>query len=494
VPINKLLLRLSQVSITGRFFNCIVDMYKKMRSSVKVDKNHITELFSCNIGLRQGCMLSPSFFSIFISILHEMIEKRGGKGIKTGNMNEIKSLFFADDIVFIADTVYDLQKHINTLARFCEEWGLDVNITKTKVIVFRRGGRISQNERWYYKGKRIEVVSTYKYLGLELSPGNTWGKATRTLSDQANKAMAQLRLISRKVGGLQFHSFFKVFDASVASILLYGSEIWGFGQYDLIERVQTKACKFFLGVNSSTPNCAALGECGRPLLFTCQVIKSIKYWLRILKLSENRYPKIVYKMLHKLDEKGKTTWASAVKNVLFSYGFGYAWFAQEVGNESVFLSFFCERVFDISHQEWTADVASNGRMVTYRDVKFMRVSEYYLDIFKDNRFITAMARLRCSSHCLRVETGRRENLLFDERICFLCDDGDVEDECHFLLKCSFFNDYRMKYFPSCLNVRPTMTNFITFMTSTNEQVLKEIATYCHFALHTRYNIEKNINI
>jgi len=98
---------------------------------------------------------------------------------------------------------------------------------------------------------------------------------------------------------------------------MYGSEIWGSGKYDLIERVQTKACKFFLGVNSSTPNCAALGECGRSSLHTRQLIRLIKYWLRILRLPENRYPKIAYKMLHRLDENGKTNWASAVKNVCF---------------------------------------------------------------------------------------------------------------------------------------------------------------------------------
>jgi len=208
VPIEKLLLRLSQVGITGKFYNCIADMYKKIKSSVKVDKNHITDFFSCNIGLRQGCMLSPSFFSIFISILHEILVKRGGKGIKIGNgVNEIKSLFFADDIILVADTVNDLQRHVNILARFCDEWGLEVNMGKTKFLVFRRGGRIAQREKCFFKGNRIEIANTYKYLGLEFSPGNTWGKATRTLSDQASKAMSQLRLISKKVGGLQSRSF-----------------------------------------------------------------------------------------------------------------------------------------------------------------------------------------------------------------------------------------------------------------------------------------------
>ena len=39
-----------------------------------------------------------------------------------------------------------------------------------------------------------------------------------------------------------------------------------------------------------------------------------------------------------------------------------------------------------------------------------------------------VARIRCSSHCLRVETGRRESLPYDEHVCFLCDKEEVEDE------------------------------------------------------------------
>jgi hypothetical protein len=380
VQIDKLLLRLSQVGITGNFYNCIVDMYKKISSSVKVGKHQMTNFFDCNIGLRQGCMLSPSFFSIFIAIFHDMIERRGGKGIFIDKNNEIKSLFFADDIVLMANSVHDLQRHINILAKFCDEWGLEVNVMKTKAVVFRRGGRIAQREMWFYKGKRIQIVSSYKYLGIEFSTGNSWGKATRTLSDQANKALSQLRFISSQVGGLQIHPFFKVFNSIVAPILLYGSEMWGSGYYFVIERVQTKACKFFLGVNSSTPNSAALGECGKPTLHTFQLIRLIKYWVRIIQLPDYRYPKIVYKMLHRLDVNGKINWASAVKNILLSYGFGYAWFAQDIGNEIAFVNSFAQRVLDISHQDWVADLASNGRLNSYREFKSLRISEYYFDI------------------------------------------------------------------------------------------------------------------
>ena len=50
-----------------------------------------------------------------------------------------------------------------------------------------------------------------------------------------------------------------------------------------------------------------------------------------MQLEEYRYPKQCYIMLKKLDENGKITWASRIKDLLFKFEFGYAWTAQDVG-------------------------------------------------------------------------------------------------------------------------------------------------------------------
>ena len=75
-------------------------------------------------------------------------------------------LMYADDLTPGSDTVCTLQKLINTLDLYYAKWGLSLNMNKTKIIVFRNGGKIKQNEKWYYRGKMLEVVSFYKYLGI----------------------------------------------------------------------------------------------------------------------------------------------------------------------------------------------------------------------------------------------------------------------------------------------------------------------------------------
>ena len=76
-------------------------------------------------------------------------------------MIELFLLMFADDIAFIADTVKGLQKQFDTLQLYCETKKLKVNVNKTKVVVFKRGGQLSRRERWTYNGLLIEVINIY---------------------------------------------------------------------------------------------------------------------------------------------------------------------------------------------------------------------------------------------------------------------------------------------------------------------------------------------
>ena len=61
-----------------------------------------------------------------------------------GNATEVFLLMYADDIILLGDTVLELQKNINMLEKFCDKWGMEVNITKAQVIVFRNGIQVRE--------------------------------------------------------------------------------------------------------------------------------------------------------------------------------------------------------------------------------------------------------------------------------------------------------------------------------------------------------------
>ena len=63
--------------------------------------------------------------------------------------------------------------------------------------------------------------------------------------------------------GLPIDLQLKMFHTMVAPILLYGCEIWGFENIDVIESLFLQFYKIILGVKKSTPNCILYGELGR---------------------------------------------------------------------------------------------------------------------------------------------------------------------------------------------------------------------------------------
>jgi hypothetical protein len=82
------------------------------------------------------------------------------------------------------------------------------------------------------------------------------------LASQEAKSVYCIRGYQRQFGYFDYLECFKAFDSMVKPILLYRSEIWGFKYSDIIERVQVKYCKHFLGINKTTNNDVALDECG----------------------------------------------------------------------------------------------------------------------------------------------------------------------------------------------------------------------------------------
>ena len=89
---------------------------------------------------------------------------------------DVPILLFADDIVLLSTSVGGLQRMLNCLSSYCEEWGLNVNLTKSKIIIFRKRGKPKPVETWKYNGDKVEVVKDYKYLGVNMSANGSWTK------------------------------------------------------------------------------------------------------------------------------------------------------------------------------------------------------------------------------------------------------------------------------------------------------------------------------
>ena len=95
---DKLWSACNRYGIKGKLFNSIKAVNKSVKSCVKV-RDRLTESFDCHIGLRQGCVISPILFSLFINEFAELIEQSGLRGIQLlPDLVELFLLMFADDV------------------------------------------------------------------------------------------------------------------------------------------------------------------------------------------------------------------------------------------------------------------------------------------------------------------------------------------------------------------------------------------------------------
>ena len=89
------------------------------------------------MGVKEGCVLSPVLFSMFIDDL-VVDNYKTGKGVLLYS-DIIASLLYADDVaILVAENVSDLQSVLNVVDQWCQAWGININPSKSKAIHFRR--------------------------------------------------------------------------------------------------------------------------------------------------------------------------------------------------------------------------------------------------------------------------------------------------------------------------------------------------------------------
>ncbi len=78
---------------------------------------------------------------------------------------EIKFLMYADDQVIMSPTEHGIQQNLSPLETLCQNWGLDINLEKTKIMVFQKKERLVAEIQTYFHCERGHP-STYNGLQL----------------------------------------------------------------------------------------------------------------------------------------------------------------------------------------------------------------------------------------------------------------------------------------------------------------------------------------
>ena len=480
------ILRKNGIKSTSKMYRAITSMYNTVKAKVRVGSD-VTESFTCPRGVKQGEVCSPVLFTLFIEELAKEVCQRGRHGVQLmPELVQILILMFADDVTLIADSVCGLQTQLNILRQMACNLGLIVNLDKSNIVVFRNGGHLSHNEKWKYGNSVIEVVNVYKYLGIFLSTRMSFSHSLNDMASRAKKGIICILKLLWRLGEKSPSIFFKLFDAQIQPMLTYGAEVWGVEtDLKIIEKVHLFALKRFLNVSSRTPNNLVYGETGRYPLSVNILTKSVKFWLRIIKMPQERLPRKTYQMLLFIHQNNKNTWASSICFLLFKYGFAVVWENQGVGNEHLFLKTLKERLCAEFCANWSACLQSSDRYIVYSSLKTRFGLPLYLETVKHVQARTLFIRLRLGVSQIKPHRLRFvRNANDDDLLCPACGEA-TESEIHFMLVCPAYADIRQELIARKYYRQPSLAKLSQLLASEHKQVLYNLTNYLRKAFEMR---------
>ncbi|UYV68467.1 hypothetical protein LAZ67_5004401 [Cordylochernes scorpioides] len=219
---------------------------------------------------------------------------------------DIHLLLYADDIAIIGESRMNLQKKIKILKEYLDENLMTLNESKSKIMVFRNGGKPSNKDRWFWNDKPITITSRYTYLGFPLTPTITTTHPANYFKGKALTAINATHPILIKSKAKSINLSTKLFDTIVRAVLMYAAPLWATEHKDLLDSIQDIFIRRFLNLPRYTPGYLIRLETGRISLSVTALKLTLKYWLRVLNMSSDRLPRICFNRTRELSNASGT--------------------------------------------------------------------------------------------------------------------------------------------------------------------------------------------
>lgn len=498
-----LILKLAKIGIGGKYISAIQSMYKNIRLHVKINNDEMTEAFPSDVGVFQGDNLSPNLFNIFINDITKIFDSSCAP-ITIGS-RLINSLLYADDLLLMSETEEGLQSSMNKVLEYCNEWGLDINFKKSKIMVFNKGSRVTTT-KFYIGNSLIENVKQYKYLGVIFSINGSFNDALNDLYTRGQKAFFKLTNTFKNMP-CDPAKFLYVFDHTVKPILLYASEIVGMFKpssienlfekvYKLfpLEKLNLSLCRYILAVNNKTCKLALYGELGRYPMYIDVVLSMLKYWTRLKnnKTGDNLLSHALYENL-KMVKSNQNCWLSSIQNILKKFNFyKLTDFDSEQPNSMQFKICNIKKIVKSMkidfESNWHKKLQYSEKLRSYRKFKNTFKFEKYLTLINNENDRFNMSRYRTSNHRLQIELGRytKPTTLIEDRKCKNCSSGEIEDEKHILMSCDKFSTLRKTYIDICYNKNIYSTNidnkFIWLLSNEDANICQRVSKFLSLSI------------
>lgn len=427
---DMLFYKLLSYNIDGKIYKCIKSLYNHPLSCIKVN-SYTTDWFETENGVRQGDSLSPTLFAIFINDLAKEINNLN-IGIPAGD-RKVSILLFADDIVILGENEPDLQTLLSFVNAWCKNWRLKINMDKTKIVHYRKK-RKRKTQFTFMLNEQIEIVNTYKYLGIYLDEHLDFNKTGDILAGAAGRALGSIISKFKTFRNVGFKTYEKLYYNGVVPILDYCSGVWGYGKLECSSKIQHRALRYYLGVHQKTPILALEGDTGWLSCTVRRHIEMIRLWNRLVNMDDSRLTKRIFMWDY---NQCKNNWCQEMEQLCNDIEDNF--FIQKI---TCNIDNYQQKCMEKWADTWRENLSTKPKLRTYKLFKNEYHTEDFVKYCYSRPKRSLLAQLRSGVLPLHIETGRFRNLKPEERLCSLCNSNEIEDEVHFVCKCTALTDLR----------------------------------------------------
>jgi len=304
---------MSKFGCPERFILMVRQFHDGMMARVLNDGEH-SEAFPVTNGVKQGCVLAPTLFSMVftamlidafhdseagISIRYRMdgslFNLRRLQAITKVKETVLRDFLFADDCALNAGSESEMQSSMDSFSEACDNFGLTISTKKTEVMHQPKPHELYQEPTILVNGQKLQAVDQFTYLGSTLSRVVNIDAEVNNRIAKASSAFGRLRTNVWERRGIKTSTKLKVYSAVVLTTLLFACESWTVYQRHArqLNHFHTTCLRRILKIKwqDKVPDTDVLSRANQPSIYTLLMRAQIRWAGHTVRMPDERIPK-----------------------------------------------------------------------------------------------------------------------------------------------------------------------------------------------------------